>query len=212
MDHPLVDCYCCVNHTQIDTRIHRHTRGTEVCPFAPCWQVVENTDVKMLMLSFVNGDASSAERCLWRASVCAEWYLHVQLEKRNKEKKKDNIRSLLPSSHSLNVYLCFGVQFLILPTHNSPLSTCVFVLYPLPSLHPTQPTKTTVCQPRFIIFCSLFQSKIPFFSSSCSPLQATLKPFAQAMIWSIGPQKNWAFGLILQMIHLTSVFSNPVWL
>lgn len=88
------------------------------------------------------------------------------------------------------MYLCFGVQFLILPTHNSPLSTCVFVLYPLPSLHPTQPTKTTVCQPCFIIFCSLFQSTIPFFSSSCSPLQATLKPFAQALIWSRPTEKS----------------------
>lgn len=81
--------------------------------------------------------------------------------------------------------MCFCVHFLILPTHNSPLSTCVFVLYPLPSLHPTQPTKTTVCQPRFIIFCSLFQSKILFFffSLSRSPLSATLRPFARALIW-----------------------------
>lgn len=106
-----------------------------------------------------------------------------------KKKRKTTFAPLLPSSHSLNVYLCFGVQFLILPTHNSLLSTCVFVLYPLPSLHPTQPTKTTVCQPRFIIFRSLFQSKIPFFSSSCSPLQATLKPFAQALIWSRPTEK-----------------------
>lgn len=106
-----------------------------------------------------------------------------------KKKRKTTFAPLLPSSHSLNVYLCFGVQFLILPTHNNLLSTCVFVLYPLPSLHPTQPTKTTVCQPRFIIFRSLFQSKIPFFSSSCSPLQATLKPFAQALIWSRPTEK-----------------------
>ena len=67
-------------------------------------------------------------------------------------------------NYSNRVRVCFCVHFLILPTHNSPLSTCVFVLYPLPSLHPTQPTKTTVCQPCFIIFCSLFQSKILFFS------------------------------------------------
>lgn len=64
----------------------------------------------------------------------------------------------------------FCVHFLILPTHHSPLSTCVFVLHPLPSLHPTQPTKTTVCQPCFIIFRTLFQSKIlpPLHHSPCS--------------------------------------------
>lgn len=82
--------------------------------------------------------------------------------------------------------VCFCAHFL--STHNSPLSTCVFVLYPLPSLHPTQPTKTTVCQPRFIIFCSLFQSKILFFflpfSLSLAPsLWATPRPFAWVLIW-----------------------------
>lgn len=85
----------------------------------------------------------------------------------------------------LCVCACLCAHFLILPTHNCPLSTCVFVLYPLPSLHPTQPTKTTVCQPRFIIFCSLFQSKsrVFFYHLSHSPLRATLWAFAWAPIW-----------------------------
>lgn len=98
--------------------------------------------------------------CAWRGNCVFNW-------------KRCLLASLMPSlpqsCYSQSVCVCFCVYFLILPTHSSPLSTCVFVLYPLPSLHPTQPTKTTMCQPRFIILCSLFQSKILFFSSLSEP-------------------------------------------
>ena len=65
--------------------------------------------------------------------------------------------------------------------HKTALSTCVFVLYPLPLLHPTQPTKTTVCQPRFIIFS--FKVRAFFSCLSHSSVWATLRPCAAALNW-----------------------------
>ncbi len=183
MDRPLVDCYSWGNHTHA-------RRHAEVCPLTPCWEGAQSTGGEergccglLMVTPAVQNGVHYAHACVHVCVCVCVWWFGVKLK---------NMSTCSPSAIPITkLYqlvidcVCFYVHFLFRPTHNSPLSTCVFVLYLLPSLHPTQPTKTTVCQPCFIIFCSLFQGKIFLFSFSRFPLWAAQRSFAQELIWCL---------------------------